>query len=66
MKRFINICGYTFTRRFSIFAYILIIAELVMCALDKYSMDGVIATISILFIYNFIIIAVAMFSKKGQ
>jgi hypothetical protein len=65
MKRFINICGYTFTRRFSIFAYILIIAELVMCALDKYSMDGVIATISILFIYNLIIIAVAMFSRRG-
>ena len=65
MKRFINICGYTFTRRFSIFAYILIIAELIMCAIGKYSMDGVFATISILFIYNFIIIVVAMFSRRG-
>ena len=65
MKRFINICGYTFTIRFSIFAYILIIAELIMCAIGKYSMDGVFATISILFIYNFIIIVVAMFSRRG-
>ncbi len=65
MKRFINICGYTFTRRFSILAYILIIAELIMCAIGKYSMDGVFATISILFIYNFIIIVVAMFSRRG-
>lgn len=66
MKRFINICGYTFTRRFSIFAYILIIAELIMCAIGKYSMDGVFATISILFIYNFIIIVVAMFLRRGN
>lgn len=65
MKSFINICGYTFTRRFSIFAYILIIVELIMCAIGKYSMDGVFATISILFIYNFIIIIVAMFSRRG-
>ena len=64
MKRFMSICGNVFTRRFSIFAYILMIFELMMYAMGKTSLTNFLSTLVITIFYNFVIIFMVVFSER--
>ena len=64
MNRFLEICKYVFSRKISIFGYIFLIADLIMCAVGKSNFSSFMFTLSILLAYNFIIVLLVMFSER--
>lgn len=66
MRRFFEICANVFTRKFSIYAYILLVLEFIAYLFGKISIVNMLSTVVVLLIYNFIIVLTVMFVERGR